>query len=502
MKTTTIIIIVLLVIILISLIILSKITKKSNTEQYTSDPDKEITLRTVNYNIFSRWFNATGFEGQNKRLAAIPEAIATHPSMGQEVDVITIEEAWCPDHQLISGTVMCGSNKSRMVLIDNMAKYGWKYHTDVVHEPGESTLKQQTSGGAIIFSRWPIDMTSSYVYNTRAGQDAHAEKGAIYVRITKTNSKGLKQAFNIIGTHLQAWSTPEGAKARADQLTELMNSYVPAIGIKENGTEPLLFQGDMNTDFVLYPEEVQNLLNILNAKLPDWKSKEQIFSSDPSTNFLVGKDGAAYQNSCLDSYMKQLNNGNGTIPSKPTAKCINIPITTKSGKPFESFFSNPDGTLRVGDKCTAFCPCCPHEMLDYILYSRDSKFLQPVYSNFEIIPLKSSKPLTYDWGWCDGSSCMLNKKKSGQITGLDLSDHYPVVANFVFRPVTQSFIEPDGCKNDNDCHLRWFSCRCTGPGCTIDGKQTSGAKNRKHPVNANCHYRPLSAKCFCRPGNK
>ena len=194
--------------------------------------------------------------------------------------------------------------------------------------------------------------------------------------------------------------------------------------------------------------------------------------------------------------------GKGIVRKPPTASCQNIPITTKSGHKIMSRFTSSDGKLNVSSK--AYCPCCPHEMLDYIMYSTSSKYLQPESSNIEIIPLKSITPLTYQWGWCDGSGCIVNKKKSGIITGSDLSDHYPVVANFTFRPRTQNFIPPNGCKNDNDCHTHGFYCECSGPGCTLEGKHVSGKGNHSSPVNDNCHWRTSleGGTCFCRPGNQ
>ena len=77
-------------------------------------------------------------------------------------------------------------------------------------------------------------------------------------------------------------------------LREIHDTFLPAIGIPKNGSEPVLYQGDMNTDYVLYPEEVDAMQSILKAKLPRFIG-DQLYSSDPSTNYLVGKDGAAKQ---------------------------------------------------------------------------------------------------------------------------------------------------------------------------------------------------------------
>ena len=206
----------------------------------------------------------------------------------------------------------------------------------MIDDPGVSVFKKQTSGGAMIFSRWPIESSTGYVYKTTAGEDEHAAKGAVYIRITKTNSKGLKQVFNIINTHLQAWSTPEGKRVRKGQLTEIMRDFLPKLGIATDGTEPIIFQGDMNADYVLYPEEVDDMLRILNAKMPKFVPNSPLFSSNPSTNFLVGKDGAAVKDDCLSTYKAQLGGGKGIIRRKPTAACEDIPTTTASGKPLST----------------------------------------------------------------------------------------------------------------------------------------------------------------------
>jgi len=45
----------------------AKATEKKHVPQ-----DKEVTLRLMNYNVFGRWLNLAGFEGQTERLKAIP----------------------------------------------------------------------------------------------------------------------------------------------------------------------------------------------------------------------------------------------------------------------------------------------------------------------------------------------------------------------------------------------------------------------------------------------
>lgn len=65
----------------------------------------------MNYNIFGRWENAVGLEGQSERLKAIPQSIAANSLLGQSVDVITIEEAWCGKDAGSRRGIMCGSNQ-------------------------------------------------------------------------------------------------------------------------------------------------------------------------------------------------------------------------------------------------------------------------------------------------------------------------------------------------------------------------------------------------------
>ena len=60
----------------------------------------------------------------------------------------------------------------------------------------------------------PFLQRSQYVYTKGLGQDKDAAKGVIYIRIKKTQN-GISQIFNIFGTHLQAWSTPEGRECSA-----------------------------------------------------------------------------------------------------------------------------------------------------------------------------------------------------------------------------------------------------------------------------------------------
>lgn len=479
----------------------NEIEAVSGIEFSTQKPG--ITLRIVNYNVFGRWSGVTGYEGQDVRLQHIPEAIKKHPMLGGHpdgVDVITVDEAWCPNKQILSGPVMCGKNKSRDLLTAAMINNGWIYHTNVVDYPGVFVGTKPANGGGIIFSKWPIEATSQYIFTNASGQDKQAAKGVIYARVIKEHN-GIKQAFNIFGTHLQAWSTPEGAKTREKQLNEIYNNFLPNINIPTDGSEVVIFQGDMNTDYVLYPDEVENMKKILHAELPPFTPDSVLYTSNPSTNYLVGKDGAADSNGCLSEYRKQIDRGD---TSRPMHICKSLAYNKKLLN--NRFVDRETGLIKIQNKpCRAYCPCCPHEMLDYILYSTETKYLQPTKAEIQIIPLKSITPLSHKWGWCDGAECVVRTKENpSNLTGSDLSDHYPIVATFEFQPIKNNFSAIDGCKNDNDCKFSIGRCYCSGPTCTLNNEIKDGTKlGKSNRINSNCYFRTSQdGLCFCRPGNK
>ena len=260
---------------------------------------------------------------------------------------------------------------------------------------------------------------------------------------------------------------------------------------------------------------MQKTLSTLKAAPPDTRVGDQQFSSDPETNFLVGKDGAAAQ--CFDTYQKNLTSD---PLHKTKSPCVGegLPTKTAAGKALAQPFEKA-----LGSAPQAFCPCCHHELLDYILHSKEEGYLQPLAgSTLRVVPLKATKELSYMWDFCSGQGyCFghrnipviglvfsLVKYFSGAtvvrstMQGYDLSDHYPVVADFVFKPIKKEFPVLDGCKSDADCTWNWFRCYCTGPGCTKDGTYLSGwDAGHANAVNNNCHGVSgisLSGSCFCR----
>jgi hypothetical protein len=336
----------------------------------------EFKLKTLTYNIFSRWKNIVGDEGQFIRLKNIPKNIYNNIDLGNDIDIITINELWCPDPTC--GKLVCGNDKSGDIFINEMNKYGWKYNTGVLCSLDNPLIYKQIGGGCIIFSKWKIEKTKKYVFKNCYGIDCRSSKGAIYTRVLKeiNTQEGINIIpINIIVTHLQSNEGTEQDNIRKLQLKELYNSFIIPLNIPKN--EILLYQGDFNID----KKDSFIIENILNSKIPNIIGN-QLYSFDSKTNKLVGRDGIAKEYGCEEYYNKYLN-----------------------------------------------CPCCPRLLFDYILYSKEHK--QPKKSDIKIIPLKNDTNLKYYLDISKGLTSFIKSTKI-KVNNNELSDHYPVVANFIF----------------------------------------------------------------------
>jgi len=355
--------------------------------------NNEINLKTVQMNVFSRWNNIVDYEGQDIRMNKIPEAIYNHPKLGEDVDIITINEAWCPLNNPIVNAVMCGFKTSRNILTKNMKKYGWKYISKVVDNNDILTLKKGGSG-IIIYSKWPIIEEKSYIFNTCDDIDCLASKGVSYIQILKRNKNGKEIKINIIATHLQANPDINNIKIQEKQLKEIQENFIPSINISNNKSDVLIYQGDFNID-IRHKKKIEN---ILCAKIPKLIGKEKYTLN--TYNYLVGKDGLAKDARCLTKYKK-------------------------------NFKKNSKFTKNSKNKK---CPCCPNMMLDYIIYSNNKLYLQPIKSNIEIIPIKSIDKMKHRFGFNKDGLINIISSKYNYLEGYELSDHYPVVGNFTFIP--------------------------------------------------------------------
>lgn len=325
-------------------------------------------LKTISYNIFNRWTNAVGYEGQEKRAQRIPYLLN---KIDKSIDIVCIQEAWCPDDTLYFN-IMCGNNNSRSILTKEMEKYGWIYNTSILEgKPNIVTMNCFTNGGLIIYSKLPLIEIKKINFNHSCNIDKFACKGFIYIRIKKQNLY-----INIINTHLQANNGPEDKKIRVLQLKQILD-----FSNKLNKNEPLLLLGDFNINYK--SKEYYNMIKILNTSLLSKNVNSSKYSSDPKTNILVGKDGEAETHKCYDKYIDNMNE---------------------------------------------LCKCCHPQTLDYIMYKNNH--LQPNKTEYKIIPLKTNQyniPITN----CTNIYQCLTRNPF-TINLQDISDHYPVFGKFIF----------------------------------------------------------------------
>ena len=353
-------------------------THRINLYNYTKQLSTlipSVSFNILQYNI-QLDFTIYISEGGDIRSERIP--IESSKINNGDIDVITICEAFQKEY--------------REKLWDGFFKLGWKHQTHVLKS---SFFKP--NGGVTIVSKWPIIKTDQHIYKAGIGTDKLVSKGCMYAKINKNG-----KMFNVFSTHLQAWNDKTHQHIRVLQLKE-MKMFIESQKIQKN--EAVLYSGDFNTDIINNPSEVDQLINILNSKLPKIIG-EQKFTSDPKTNSLVGQDGAAEK--CYKEYNCSIcwSCGDKEYPGQ----CAKNWLGNKCNKP---------------DKIPSIprCICCPQEFLDFILYSNE--YLQPIDgSTIEPIKLKTTPYKMANWhiGWTSRPNFCTD----------DLSDHYPIIGKFTF----------------------------------------------------------------------
>ncbi|CAI5713879.1 unnamed protein product [Peronospora effusa] len=424
-----------------------------------------ISFEVLQYNVFDRPAEVSK-DGQRERLERIPESLGR---ISKTIDVVTFAEA--------------DIRTERNEMLAQFQKVGFAYSTTILHDPDPFT--SLLNGGVVILSKWPIIREAQHVYrNACHYSDCLAAKGVKYARLLKTVN-GSHKIFNVFATHMQAWSTPEGRADRIQQAKQ-MRQFIDAIGIPHH--EPLIFAGDFNVDNHTFGGEVAYLMKLLQAHEPRQIGK-QIFTSDPHTNVLVGRDGAAISNKCFAQYVQSWGQPKNSVfyPS--------LLSRTTCGVHNEIHRDGRLEFVQLDSMC--YCPCCPLEWLDYVLYGK-APYQQPSTVPTLKAHVNQVPSFTIDW---------TAPKKNMRMALIDLSDHYPVLGKFEF-PVTRGkgkdddplTYHLDGCSTDDDCHFHSFRCYCNGSNCYYKGRYTNGWNlNSDHPVNRNCLYQKTSFRCLCGP---
>ncbi|KAG7377332.1 hypothetical protein PHYBOEH_000922 [Phytophthora boehmeriae] len=245
----------------------------------TAKTDTTMSFEVLQYNLFGRPYEVSR-DGQSERLAKVPESLI---QISQTIDAVTFAEA--------------DLKTEREAMLAQFHKHGFQYATSILHDPDPFT--SLLNGGVMIVSKWPIIREAQHVYRGACHySDCLAAKGVKYARLLKTVD-GKSKVFNVFATHMQAWSTPEGRADRIQQAQQ-MRHFIDAMGIPHH--EPLIFAGDFNVDNHTFGDEVAHLVDLLGAHAPQLTG-EQLFTSDPHTNLLVGRDGAAISNKCSAQYV-------------------------------------------------------------------------------------------------------------------------------------------------------------------------------------------------------
>lgn len=352
------------------------------------------SLDILVYNVFARPY-VVSHDGQVERIERIGPAIRRlERKRGLEIDLVAVAELFRPDD------------------VHTLARHlgGWS-HTRV-----ETTVSGNVAGGVVIFSRWPIVTSGREPYGTEcAGSDCLGDKGVVYAAVRPTAGALRDQKLHVFATHLQAWDV--NAAVREGQL-RIIHDFVQRQRIPAD--EPVFVVGDLNIDYWTdrrkppHQQELRRATSILGAVYPSIDPARK-YTSDPSRNLLVGRDGAA--SGCEAAYQRAWGRRDDYDPPK-----CRLPDPRAFGSYY--VYHPPDRPPAGG----RFCPCCPAEWLDYLLVLKNHR--NPTGLSVEAIELREPRPFRVPWS---GKLEPDPAPACGDLIELrDLSDHDPVLGRFRF----------------------------------------------------------------------
>lgn len=234
---------------LLAIALLFAIPTKAND----GDANQPDTLRIMTYNI--KFLPRALFFIKHhpaKRAKLIPDSV-----LSQKPDVVVFEEAF--DHFGVHTIIR--KMKKTMPYIAGFKR-------------GRGMLPK-SSGGVLMFSKYPIVATGKTRYKQGEGVDKIGKKGAIIAEIQKG-----KRHIQIIGTHLQAGGSFELKSSQYNQMAELGERY------QKEGV-PQFYCGDFNIckrDTNLYPHMI-NRLKVVDGDI----TGSYQFTDDHVTNDMEGK---------------------------------------------------------------------------------------------------------------------------------------------------------------------------------------------------------------------
>lgn len=263
-------------------------------------------------------------------------------------------------------------NSHHLVLSEGLRGAGFVHETQQI--VGSLSNLKIVQGGLVLFSRHPIVKQANCVFEGQCTrEDCLASKGALYAQIRKGG-----RVFHVFSVHVQSWESPESRAVRRGQFDQFAK-FVRAQEIPAE--EPVVLMGDFNADLYSEQQQVFGFFDLLESDMLPRHPQTHPYSSDPATNQLMGIDDTksyssdAFPGGCSEEYMKHM-----------------------------------------------MCVCCPREWLDYALVHRAHAPISRADSWVRVVPVKVTPFL-------------MNVSVATQRMISDLSDHYPIVARWVFPTV-------------------------------------------------------------------
>ena len=201
--------------------------------------------------LLDSWHKEINASGKNNSLPKWHQEIYNNvwPEWGLDYDVLwypldssNIKDVGENNDKIIMGVKLVDERPNEMT---SKIVFGPYY----VLGPKSSALSR--NGGLLILSKFPVILTSAFVFEKGAGFDALASKGALYARIKTESSEG--DYVHVFNTHLQAHNSQEDKEARTSQVKELFQFIENCITYDINNPlsedydgKPVIIMGDFN----------------------------------------------------------------------------------------------------------------------------------------------------------------------------------------------------------------------------------------------------------------
>lgn len=194
--------------------------------------NEKVDLKILSWNIYMLEERFLIFTGQRQRAALIAALLAK-----EDYDVIVFEEAF--------------NDKAREIIADGLAE---KYPYQIGPLNNKKGLFK-TSSGVWILSSVELKTLKEIEYSDCAGFDCNAHKGAVML-------EGIKDghAFQIVGTHLQAFDGEKRENIRVKQYQQMRDELLVPF---ERDDVPQFVCGDFNT--IKKSKRYVPMLELLNA---------------------------------------------------------------------------------------------------------------------------------------------------------------------------------------------------------------------------------------------